>query len=304
MPRPNRSRDRRNAKIAPPPPAGPISPEESRQLLTSPDREAVRLLREIRCRRRPPASSPAVDPQVLATREWLKRITSLDHQLMVDSFRKEIERLLWAFPEKKVNAEHRYRLDGLISEVVLEGAADQVLRKVPPRTAFRQMLAYVRDLRPLSFRLFLKTVRESWGRPNLRMYRPLYREVLLPVVRAARRHFTEYSLELTEEGRDSAGYLTNNIRERLAQFDIHTVPGSLAHLAIPNVTPDLMDRRSFEIAKIVAARSLGLSRARGKDLSVVELDRLLKKSARITWRIPEWETPQARRTAEAISPTK
>jgi hypothetical protein len=171
--------------------------------------------------------------------------------------------------------------------------------------AARATRSYLLALRPPSVAVFAKTVNafRRHTKATATLYRGLYK-TLLPIIKAVLREFTEFDLERTEEGRDPAQYLARELQGRL------TARGADLKGWMPRaggqVRPDIFSdrgraalRRPHEIARILAARTAGISKPRG-DLREAQLERLLKSPTSPTWRIAEWETEEARRIAEAI----
>jgi hypothetical protein len=226
-----------------------------------------------------------------------------------DPVPRELDRLLWAFPDKSVTARHRDGLARLLGHVLRYCIAEQVEREIPPTLARKRSLAYIHELRPPSFRAFSDVVLRAhvYHPEKVATYTTLYRTIL-PVVRSALRQFRDDGLEdlAIQEGEDPGrvlaellqDLLTRGLGEQHLGWYSTVIASARTNLGRLFYEQDQC-RRAFDIARDLAARATGLSTP-ARRLRKAQLARLLRQGKRQPWRIREWEAPEARKIADQI----
>ncbi len=252
----------------------------------------------------PPAPPPQLTPDDLTVlRQYAD---ALEHQRRANRFRDELDRLVWAFPSKKVSDTERYWVKSLLTQVYVSCWGELVDRKIPSERAARLAWRYIGALRPRTFRSLLKVARGTPRRGAIQMFRPFYKAVVYPAVKQALQALGVSRGERPNSEQLEA--LAHAVRQHLADHGRRTprdMEASLARSAASEwktpgegptsyVTPDLFHdsgqlRRPSDIALALTARVLTLGSSPGK----TQFERLWRQASRPSWRVPEWETPEA-----------
>lgn len=207
-------------------------------------------------------------------------------------------RLLGSFPDRKLTPAHRTGLWMILQTVYPECCATQVIGGVHPARALRMARYYVRALQPPSFKAFSTvTTRAAKTAPFARPLARRFYHSLLPFVQKAFRKVEELDLgkadyDTKQVATELVKELTQRLKDRFPEL-----AGSWPRL----VTTELfLDHRRdmirpHEAARLLATRVAGLG-----DKSQVQLERDLSPPPHASWRIPEWETPEATAVAEQL----
>jgi hypothetical protein len=221
---------------------------------------------------------------------------------VADLVREVADKLIWAVPKAKISATQRTKMQELVTHAFWGCVAAQSVPTGGPTTkqAVKQALRYVSALRPPSLRQFSLVVRRfpSQHQDTLQVLREVSR-ALIPEVGAAIREWKELDLAATTE--DPKKHLVESLRKRLAQVAAQEPKAVWIRSAAPHVRPGVLfvgsePRKPFEVARALAGAALGLS------LGQERLAQLLRPRRQASWRIPEWETAEARQIAKQIEP--
>lgn len=214
-------------------------------------------------------------------------------------------RLLGRFPDKRLTPTHRKGLWLLLWTLYPECWATVVERNIPEASACRLARYYVRALQP-SFRAFatVTTRAAACSPPTQALAQRLYRSIL-PIVQGAFRAVRALDLgsagyTTEEEAGELVTALTPGVEARFRELlEVEVRRGVLKRDLI--LTRDLVLDGKNLVSASEAARRLIAGLVHLPPKSPRQRQRDLRPQASPSWRVPEWETPEAAALAEQLS---